>query len=183
VFVDRSGAVVSAIPKAPDFAGIEHAAELEQTFNSMVASGLNAWLPFSTNVILPVTPTKFSFQKSDTGYKLTMIGQGVAATLLLNDDLRLTSGVAELPQPFRFTTEFVNGANGFLLESLKTGAATDAASRGDASFAYTYQPVQGVLLPSQLTATQLSTAEAWRYDLTDCKVVKGIVIKVGPPAK
>jgi len=183
VFVDRSGAVVSAIPKTPDLAGIEHAAELEQTLNAMVVGGLNAWLPFSTNVILPMTPTKFSFQKNDTGYNLTMNGPGVAATLLLKDDLRVTSGVAELPQPLRFNTEFISGTNGYLLESLETASMTDAGSGGEASFAYTYQAVQGFLLPSQLTVTQLSTSEAWRYALSDCRVVKGFVVNVGPPVQ
>lgn len=63
IFVDHSGAVVSAIPKAPDLSGVSHAAELEQVYNAMVTQGLNAWLPFSTNVILPVGPTKYNFQK------------------------------------------------------------------------------------------------------------------------
>lgn len=99
VLVDRSGAVVSVIPKAPDFGGIGHAADLERSFNAIVSSGLNAWLPFNTNVILPVAPTKFSFQNVDTGYKVVMNGPGIAATLLRTEDLRLTSGESPLPHP------------------------------------------------------------------------------------
>src|SRR5260370_3511076 len=93
VFVDRSGAVVSAIPKTPDLTGVAHAAELEQGLQTMVSGGLNGWLPFSTNVILTTGRTKFNFEKINSGYKLVMTGPGVAATLLLGDDMRLTSPV------------------------------------------------------------------------------------------
>src|SRR3984893_2358205 len=130
VFVDRSGAVVSAIPKTPDLSGVAHAAELEQGLQTMVSGGLNGWLPFSTNVILPTGRTKFNFQKIETGYKLVMNGPGVAATLLLKDDMRLRSAVSQLPQPMRFSTEFSAGPDGFLLDSIKTGSTTEATSVG-----------------------------------------------------
>ena len=78
VFVDRSRAVVSEIPKEADLTGVTHGADLERGLQAMVSSGVNAWLPFSTNVILPLKPTKFSFQKKDTDYKLTMIGANVS---------------------------------------------------------------------------------------------------------
>lgn len=42
VFVDRSGAVVSEIPRASDLSGTPRAAELEAAFQAMVSSGLNA---------------------------------------------------------------------------------------------------------------------------------------------
>ena len=129
VFVDRSGATVSEIPKA-SLPGIAHGAELERGLQAMVSGGLNGWLPFSTNVILPTGRTKFNFEKIDTGYKLIMDGPGVAATLLLGNDLRLTSAVSQLPQPMRFSTEFTDGPNGFLLDSIKTGSTTDTTSIG-----------------------------------------------------
>lgn len=182
VFVDRSGAVVSSIPKAPDLTGVPHAAELEQVFNAMVSSGLNAWLPFSTNVILPVAPTKFSFQQSDLGYKLVMNGPGVSAILLLAQDLRVTSLVSQSPQPMRATTEFKSGPDGFLLGSVQTGTTTDPSASGDAKFAYTYQTVQGFQLPSLVTVSP-STTEAWHYDLTDCTVMRGVNIQVGLPKR
>src|SRR5450631_2078393 len=59
VFVDRSGAVVSEIPRATDLSGTPHASDLEAALQAMVSAGLNAWLPFATNVILPVKPTTF----------------------------------------------------------------------------------------------------------------------------
>jgi hypothetical protein len=182
IFVDRSGAVVSAIPKAPDLAGAAHATELEQIFNAMTSSGLNAWLPFSTNVILPVGPTKSVFEKVDAGYKLLMNGPGVTATLLLKEDLRITSVVSELPQPMRASTEFTTGPNGFLLSSVRTGPTTDPAMNNEATFAFTYQTVGGFQLPSMVTVTP-ATTEAWHYALTDCKAMRGVVIEVGPPKR
>lgn len=180
VFVNRSGATVSSIPKTPELNGVAKAAELEQVFYGMVPGGLNAWMPFGTNVILPVGSTKYSFEKIDSGYKLVMNGAGVAGTLLLADDLRITSGVSQLPQPMRFTTEFVNGPHGFLLKSVKTGDTSDASGGGVADFSYTYQDVEGFQIPSTVRVKP-STSEAWNYELTDCKVMKGIVIKVGLP--
>jgi|GEM_PF-1573040 len=182
VFVDRSGAVVSAIPNAPDLSGVAHGAELEGAFNAMIAGGLNAWMPFSTNVILPVSPTKFNFEKIQSGYRLILNGSGVAATLLLGLDMRLTSGVSQLPQPMRFTTEFSQGSDGFLLSSVKTGDTTDAAATKDATFTYTYQPVRGFQLPATVTIKP-AVPETWHYSLTDCKAMTGVTIKVALPKK
>jgi len=180
VFVDRTGAVVSAIPKATDLNGVAHAAELEKSFDAMVSGGISAWLPFGTNIILPIAPTKYSFEKLDSGYKLVMNGPGVAATLLLKEDMRLTSVVSQLPQPMRFTTEFTPGPEGFLLGSVKTGSTNDTSVTLEATFTFAYQTVQGFQLPSLVTVTP-ATKEAWHYGLTDCKAVKGAAIKVGPP--
>jgi hypothetical protein len=180
VFVDRSGATVSAIPKAPDLTGVEHATELEQAFSAMVSQGLDAWIPFSTNVILPVGSTKFGFKKLDPGYRLTMNGPGVAATLLLDADLRLTSGVTQLPQDLRFTTEFARGPDGYLLQSVRTGSTAGTDTAGEATFAYTYQTVQGFQLPSDVTITP-PTNEVWRVTLTDCKAMSGVALQVAPP--
>jgi hypothetical protein len=179
VFVDRSGATVSAQPKAPDFADDQHADQLENVFNAMVTQGLNAWLPFSTNVILPVGPTKYNFQKLDSGYKLTMNGPGVAATILLDSDMHVTSGVGQLPQDLRFTTQFTNGPNGFLLESVRTGSPSGDTG-GDATFAYTYQTVQGFQLPLEITVSP-ATTKPWHFALNDCKIVNSIIIHVAPP--
>lgn len=180
VFVDRSGATFSAIPKTPDLKGVEHAIELEQALSAMVSQGLDAWLPFSTNVILPVGSTEFDFQKLDPGYKLTMNGPGVAATLLLDADLRITSGVAQLPQDFRFTTEFARGPDGYLLQSLRTGSTAGPGTGGEVTFAYTYQTVQEFRLPSEVTVTP-PTNEIWRVAFTDCKAMSGVVLQVAPP--
>jgi hypothetical protein len=182
IFVDRSGAVVSSVPKRPDFSDAPKAAQLERVFDGMVSGGVSAWLPSSMGEILPVAPTKYAFERIDSGYRLTMNGAGVAATLLLNPDLRVTSGVVQLPQPMRFITDFASGPSGYVLQSVKTGSTSDPTAAGEAGFAYTYQSVQGFQLPALVNVTP-STTEPWHYELSDCKVVAGIVIKVAPPPK
>ncbi|NUQ27242.1 MAG: hypothetical protein HOQ35_01810 [Acidobacteriaceae bacterium] len=180
VRVDRNGAVVSAPPKAPDLSVVAHGTELEEALKAMITGGLNAWIPFSTNVILPVSPTKFKFEKIDTGYRLTLNGPGIASTLLLSTDMRLTSGVSELPEPLRLTTEFSPGPNGFLLSSVATGNTTETAVTRDATFAFAYQQVQGFQLPASVTIKP-ATPEVWHYTLNDCKATTGITIEIGLP--
>jgi len=158
VFVDRSGAVVSEIPKATDLSGTPHAPDLEAALQAMVSSGLNAWLPFATNVILPVKPTTFP-------------------------DMRITSVMSESPQPQHFATEFTTGPNGYLLQSVKTGSGAEAQTSWDAIFAYRYQNIQGFQLPVEVAVTQPATGEKWEYSLDDCKVVTGTVLNVQAPKK
>lgn len=179
VFVNPSGAVVSSLPKAPDLSGVPKATELEQVYDAMIPGGINAWMPFGRNVILPDGPTKYNFEKMDSGYKLVLNGAGAAATLVLAEDLRITSGVSRLPQAMRFTTEFIKGPQGFLLGSMKT-ADTDGPENQVAEFSYAYQDVDGFQIPSRVIVKP-STSEAWNYELTDCKVMKGVVIEMGLP--
>jgi hypothetical protein len=182
VNLDHTRAVVSSIPKQPDFSGVQHAAQLEQleqVLIAMVSSGLNAWLPSSTNVVLPVGNTQYTFENLPSGYKLKMKGDNVAGTLLLEPDLRVTSGVMQLPQPMRFWTDFEAGSQGFVLASIKTGQTTDTTAGGEAAFAYTYQSVDGIQIPDMVTVTPATTGK-WHYRLTDCKVVKFVKVQVLP---
>jgi len=179
VFVDRTGATVSAIPKTPDLGAIPHASELEQGYRSIVAGGLNAWLPFSTNVILPIPPTKYAFQKSASGSTLTLNGNNVQATLLLDSDMRLTNISSQLPQPISSTTEFEDGPNGYLLRTLKMAVRPEANTRQQNTFAYTYQAVQNVQLPASVAVTT-ATPESWHFALTGCRAVIGKVVTVAP---
>jgi hypothetical protein len=183
VTADRaSGAVVSSVSTTPSQTALPQVAEWEAVFDKIVAGGLNAWMPFGTNVILPTGTTKYAFQHVDTGYKLTLNGEGVDATLLLGSDLRMTSGVSQLPQPMRFSTNFIDGPDGYLLGSVKTASTSDASAAGEATFTYTWQTVQGFQLPSMIIVTP-SNPESWRYNLTDCKVATGAVVNVTPPPK
>ena len=169
VIVNRYGALVATKPNPPKLGEYKSAAQLEQVLNALVTQGLNAWLPFSTNTFLPHKPTKFNFEQIDSGYKLSVTGEGVEATLLLSRDLRVTSGVSQLPQPMRFTASFMDGPRGYLLQSVTTGS-TGGTSDGDTTFAFTYQPVQDFQIPASMTVS-LSTTTHWRFTLTDCKVV------------
>ena len=179
VLVDRTRATLTSLASQAKLEDVAHAAELEQGFIAIATSGLNAWLPASTNVLLPVTPTKSMWETTGAGYKLKMTGPGVDGQLLLSEDLRLTSGVTTLPQPMRFSTEFKSDPNGFLLKSVKTGSTSDPSAASEASFAYTYQPVQGFQIPLQITVIA-ATAETWQYSLRDCRISKGIVIHAVP---
>jgi len=181
VFVDRSGAVVSEVPKKTDLSGTPHGTDLEATFQAIVSSGINAWLPFAMDEILPLKPSKFSFQKIDTGFKVLMHGPNVSATLMLLPDMRISNVVSELPQPLHFTTNFVSGPNGFLLQSVKTGAGTRDLDKWDANFTYTFQGVQGIQLPEGVTVTQFATGEKWAYSLADCKAMTGVKVEVRAP--
>lgn len=182
VNVDHTQAIVSSTPKQPDFSGEQQGAQLkklEEVFIAMVSSGLNAWLPSSTNVILPVGKTKYTFEKLPSGYKLAMEGENVAGTLLLEPDLRVTSGVMQLPQPMRFSTDYEAGPQGLVLASVKTGQTTDTTAGGEATFAYTYQSVDGIQIPDMVTVTPANTVK-WHYRLTDCKVVKFVKVQALP---
>jgi len=181
VFVDRSGAVVSEVPKPTDLSGTPHGADLESSFQAIVSSGINAWLPFAMDEILPVKPSKSSIQKVDTGFKVVMNGPNVSATLMVLPDMRISNVISEFPQPLHFTTSFVSGPNGFLLQSVKTGPGTSDLDKWDATFTYTFQGIQGVQLPGGVTVTQSATGEKWAYSLDDCKAVTGVKLEVRAP--
>ena len=179
VSVDHMRAVVSSTPKEPDFRSDQHGAQpgqLEQVFIAMVSSGLNAWLPMSTNGILPAEKTQYKFEKQASGYELTMNGKNGAGTLLLQPDLRVMSGAMQLPQPMRFSTDFKSGPQGFVLSSVKT----ESTENGEATFAYTYQSVDQFQIPDMVTVTPATTGK-WHYSLVDCKVVKFVKVDVLPP--
>ena len=149
----------------------------------MVSSGLDAWLPFATNVILPVRPTTFTLQPVDTGLKVVMKGANVSATLNLLPDMRIASVISELPQPQQFVTEFATGPNGYLLQSVKTGSGAEGQASWDAIFAYRYQNIQGFQLPAEVAVTQVATGEKWDYSLDDCKAMTGAVVNLQAPKK
>jgi hypothetical protein len=182
VFVDRTGAVLSAIPKAPDLSNIPRGSELEKAFDAMVTGGLNGWLPFGKNEILPTKPTNFSFEGLGYGYRVILSGAGVDATLQLGSDFRLKSGVSRQPQSFRLATEFVQGPQGYLVQTVKTAPSDSPEGQNEATFSYTYQEMDGFQLPSSVEVTP-AVKEAWKFELTDCKVNKGITLTVAPSPK
>jgi hypothetical protein len=179
VKVNASGAKIFSAPHTPDFGGSQSIAQLEQVFTAMLKQGLNAWLPFSTNVILPASPTAFHFEDAGTTYKLTMAAEGVEANLLLNRDLRIISGVTQLPQPTRFTTHFVDGPHGYLLESVTSGPPAGSPD-SDTTFDFTYQTLGDFQIPSSMSVSQSST-KPWHFALTHCNVVTSAKSKVRPP--
>jgi hypothetical protein len=183
VFVDRSRAIVSETPKATDLSATSHASELEATFQAITSSGLNAWLPFAANEILPMKPTRFTFHRIDDGFKVAMQGPNVSATLNLLPDMRVTSVVSDLPQSQHFDTEFISAPGGYLLQTVKIGSGASNQSAWDSSFVYRYEAVQGFTLPSEVIVTQIATGERWDYTLDDCKTIAGKSLEVEPATK
>ena len=180
--VYRANMLSMEYSRDPDFSAYPHGAQLEQlerVFSAMVSSGFNAWLPSSTKVILPVGKTHYTFEKLPSGYKVTMNGENVAGTLLPGPDLRVTSGAMQLPQAMRFSTDFESGPQGFVLSSVKTGRTPDTTSGSEATFAYTYQTVDGIQIPDLVTVNPATTGK-WHYRLADCKAVKFVKVQALP---
>ncbi|HWE85104.1 MAG TPA: hypothetical protein VG267_09180 [Terracidiphilus sp.] len=181
VFVDRSGATISQGPRPGDLSGAAHAADLENALQAVITSGLNEWLPVAMNEILPVRPTRFTMQRFDNGAKLVMNGTGVAATIMLLPDMRIVHVSGVLPQPFHFSTEFISGPNGYLLQSVKTGSGSTEDGSWDSSFGYQYRNVSGFQIPGEVSVTQQATGEKWDYSLDDCKTMTGVSLQVQAP--
>ncbi|MGB9146310.1 MAG: hypothetical protein WCC14_10845 [Acidobacteriaceae bacterium] len=177
VSMDRSGARVSEAPNGPDLEEIPLGAQFEQAFRMVISGGLNEWLPFGYGEILPEGATEYSFQKTDAGYTVVLKGKGIASTLYLDPNLKVIRGESELPQPLRFTTEFADGPQGYLLRSMTTAAPGSKAAHIP-TFDYTWQSVNGVEIPSQVTVTT-GIGEVWKYQLTGCAVQ----VQTKPPAK
>ena len=182
IFVDRSGATVSTIPKPPDLTTVPKGPELENLLTTVLPQGLNAWIPSSTDVLLPRGDTVYSFEKLASGYKLAMSGTGLQAELVLDSTLHINTGVVQQPQPMRFDTIFQPALNGLVLSSIRTGQTTDAASAGDVLFSYTYQPLKGFEIPQQI-GIAAAAGDQWTYTLSDCKVVKGIMVELAAPPR
>ncbi|HEY5331175.1 MAG TPA: hypothetical protein VIJ79_14935 [Acidobacteriaceae bacterium] len=178
VFVDRSGAVVSAQPKLPDLSTVEHAADLEEANRNLLQAGLSTWEPYASGVVLPLGSTQYHFEKKAGGenYQLTMNGEGLAAILTLDANLHLLSGVVEKPMHIELTTEFAPGIKGLVLAA----TSTNTNHAGIARFRYTYQLVDGFQLPASIWASSEQNM-TWHYTLTDCRTAHAQVIQVRPP--
>lgn len=120
-------------------------------------------------------------QHLETGVKMVMNGPGVSATLLLLSDMRITRVFSDHPQPLHFSTEFTDGPNGYLLQSVRTGAGATDDGTWNASFRYRYQNIGGFQIPEVVSVTQEATGEKWAYSLTDCKAITAVTAEVSPP--
>lgn len=171
ISVNHAGAVVSIAPNGPDLEGVPMGPQMEQAFQMVIPAGVNAWLPYADNQILPEGKTQFAFQKTNAGYTVSLNGQGIAGTLFLSPDLRMTGGAATQPQAMNFTTVFDNGPQGYLLRSVVIAAPSgrNAPPAHTPTFTYTYQDLEGFQIPSQVSVTT-AAGEIWKYALTDCRI-------------
>jgi hypothetical protein len=179
IFVDHSGATISDQPKLPDFSQLPLAAQLEESNRNLMQVGLNNWVPYAYGEVLPTGPTNYQFEKTATGYNLSLDGQGITGKLTLDHDLRLVSGIIDTSQHIEITTKFVSALNGLVLAA----SSTDTDHAGVARFTYTYQVVDGFQIPEHVGLTSEQNKMTLNYTLMDCKVQHGIVVHVAPPIK
>ena len=179
VFVDHSGATLTAQPKLPDFSQLPIAAQLEESNRSLMQTGLSNWVPYAYGEVLPIAPTNYQFEKTSTGYNVSMDGRGITGKLMLDHDLRILSGIIDTSQHIEITTTFVDAPNGLVLAASSTN--TDHA--GVARFTYTYQVIDGFQLPQHVEVASEQNKMRLNYTLTDCKTQHGIVVHVAPPTK
>ena len=179
VFVDHSGATISTQTKLPEFSQLPIAAQLEESNRSLIQTGLSNWVPYAYGEVLPIAPTDYQFEKTATGYNLSMDGQGITGKLVLDPDLRLREGVIDTSQHIEITTKFVDAPTGLVLAA----SSTDTDHAGVARFSYTYQVVDGFQLPQHVEVASEQNKMALNYTLTDCKTQHGIVVRVAPPSR
>lgn len=178
-FVDHTGATISTQSKRPDPNQVPIAAQLEEADRNLIQMGRNNWVPYAYGEVLPVAPTIYRFEKTVSGYDLSMRGQGITGRLVLDQDLHVIGGVLDTTQHIEITTTFVHGSKGLVLAASSTH--TDHA--GVARFTYTYQSVDAFQLPQRVGLSSEANRLALNYTLTDCRAEHGIVIHVAPPSK
>jgi hypothetical protein len=179
IFVDHSGATISPQPSLPDFSQLPLAAQVEESNRNLMQAGLNNWVPYAYGEVLPIAPTNYQFEKTATGYNLSMDGKGITGKLILDHDLRVVSGTIDTSQHLDMTTKFVSASNGLVIAE----SSTDTDHTGVARFTYTYQIVDGFQLPQRVGVTSEQNKITLSYALTDCKAQHGIIVHVAPPAE
>ena len=183
------GAVVKGVyPSGPPLAN-SPVASRQKILNNLVKASLDGWDPFLSNRVLPVDGTAYRFEAIPTGYRLTLDGGTFFSILDLDSKLRITHGESHLNgTTTEFTPEFDTSSHGWLITSLKTvttrtvpagaaeskASASSSASMDDedkASFLYSYQFVNDVLLPKRVIVRYGEGLET-PYELTDCTLLK-----------
>jgi hypothetical protein len=191
-----TGAVVKGVyPGGPPLAG-SPVASRQKILNNLVKASLDGWNPFLSNRIFPVEGTSYRFEREPTGYRLTLEGGTFFSILDMDAKLRVTHGESHLNgTTTEFTPEFDPSTHGWLITSLRTvtthsaaglAAETKASSSSDgsssssaapaedddkASFIYSYQFVDDLLVPKRVTV-QYGDGLETPYELTDCTLEK-----------
>ena len=187
------GAVVKGTyPGAQPLAG-SPVASRQKILNNLVKASLDGWDPFLSNRIFPLEATSYRFEPVPAGYRLTLDGGTFFSILDLDPKLKVTHGESHLNgTTTEFTPEFDTSTHGWLLTSLKTvtthaatglAAETKAASSSTspededkASFIYSYQFVDDLLVPKHVIV-QYGEGQETPYDLTDCTLTKAAQTK------
>jgi hypothetical protein len=188
------GAKVTALfPNGTPPAG-SPVASREKILSNLVKASLDGWNPFLSDRIFPMEGTKYRFEPAGDGYRLTLEGGTFFSILDLDSQFRVTHGESHLNgTATEFTPTFDPSSHGWLITSLKTvttqavasgvaeskaesssSSAEPAQDANKASFAYTYQFVEDMLVPKHVTVQYADGLET-PYDLTDCSLVKTAV--------
>jgi len=188
--IAKSAVVKATFPNAAPLAG-SPVASREKILNNLVKASLDGWNPFLSDRIFPLDGTKYRFEALPSGYRLTLEGGSFFSILDLDEKLRVTHGESHLNGTVtEFTPTFDPSSHGWLITSLKTVTTQSVASgiaeskaqgsssserpvpdADTASFAYTYQFVEDVLVPKHVTVQYADGLET-PYDLTDCSLMR-----------
>ena len=190
------GATVQGVyPSGPPLAG-SPVASRQQILNNLVKASLDGWNPFLSNRIFPLDGTSYRYEAVPTGYRLTLDGGTFFSILDLDTKLRVTHGESHLNgTTTEFTPEFDPSTHGWLITSLKTvtthlaaglaaeskansssSSSTPSEDEDKASFIYSYQFVDDILVPKHVMVQYGEGAET-PYDLTDCSLIKSSAAK------
>jgi hypothetical protein len=172
----------------------------QRILTNLIKASLGGWNPFLSDQIFPMKGTKYRFEPAAAGYRLTLEGGTFFSILDLDSQFRLTHGESHLNGTATdFTPTFDPSTHGWLITSLKTtttqavatttaemkasGATSSSAGSAPsasadtnpdantASFTYTYQFVEDILIPKHVTVQYAGGLET-PYDLTDCTLIK-----------
>lgn len=191
----RGASVKGNYPAGPPLAG-SPVANRQKILNNLVKASLDGWNPFLSNRIFPAEGTSYRFESVTTGgYRLTLDGGTFFTILDLDSKFKITHGESHLNgTTTEFTPEFDTSSHGWLLTSLKTitthtaagaeaeskanassssSSATSQEDEDKASFIYSYQFVNDLLVPKRVIV-QYGDGQETPYELTDCSLTKSL---------
>jgi hypothetical protein len=164
----------------------------QNILNKMIAAAFSGWNPFLSDRILPMEATRYHFERSGAGYRLTLDGGTFFSILDLSADLRITHGESHLNGTVTdFTPQFDPSSHGWLLTALATSSetaadsatsasssssgasSTPAATTGNASktsFTYSYQFVGDMLIPKRVIV-QVGDGPETPFELENCTLI------------
>jgi len=168
----------------------------EKILHNLVVASLSGWNPFLSDRIFPMEGTKYHFEAVPTGYRLTLEGGTFFSILDLDTKLQVTHGESHLNGVTTdFTPTFDPSSRGWLITSLQTvskhsevssvaekkadssSSSESAPELDEASFTYSYQFVDDMLVPKKVVVQHGDGIET-PYELKDC-----LLVRSGIPAK
>lgn len=180
----KGATVKTYFPKGDPPAG-SPVASRQKILDRLLTASLNGWNPFLSGRIFPADGTKYRFEPSTSGYRLTLEGGTFFSILDIDPQFRITHGETHLNgTTTSLTPQFDPSTHGWLITSLKTATSQAVATNGTessssaqpsdgdtASFGFTYQFVDDILVPKRVTVQYAQGLET-PYELKDCTLIK-----------